>query len=215
MKYPKISHELSEETGWHIGDGSMNFYKNKKRIKGSYSLRGHISDDRKHYQSRIKPFYKEIYGFDISLREMYSIGCFGFQKWSDELVTFKQKLGLPLGPKLDISIPDKFRKKYQESLIRGIFDTDGNIYLENKNKKLYPRIDISNTSMTLIKQLNNLLQRLKFRSTIYIERREKLGWTDVLRLNVRGEDMVNRWFKIINPQNHKHIGKYQFYVDNS
>jgi len=32
MKIPsKISCELAEETGWHIGDGSMNFYKNKEK----------------------------------------------------------------------------------------------------------------------------------------------------------------------------------------
>ncbi|MFH1503480.1 MAG: hypothetical protein ABIE36_02390 [Candidatus Diapherotrites archaeon] len=47
MKIPsKISEELAEEIGWHIGDGSMNFYKNRGKLKGFYQLRGHIKDDK-------------------------------------------------------------------------------------------------------------------------------------------------------------------------
>ena len=46
MKVPtEITEELAEETGWHIGDGSMNFYCNQGKLKGLYSLRGHIVDD--------------------------------------------------------------------------------------------------------------------------------------------------------------------------
>ena len=41
-----ISLELAEEVGWHIGDGSMNFYKNRGKVKGLYQLRGHIEDDK-------------------------------------------------------------------------------------------------------------------------------------------------------------------------
>jgi len=32
----KITPELAEETGWHIGDGSMNYYNNKGKLKGIY-----------------------------------------------------------------------------------------------------------------------------------------------------------------------------------
>ena len=47
MQIPKnISSELAEEVGWHIGDGSMNFYKNRGKIRGFYQLRGHIEDDK-------------------------------------------------------------------------------------------------------------------------------------------------------------------------
>lgn len=128
------SDNLAEETGWHIGDGSMNFYQNQGRLKGIYQLRGHIVDDKDHYLSRIKPLFKELYGLDISLREMPSTRVFGFQIWNDELVKFKQKLGLPLGKKWDISIPKIFLKESNSKIavIRGIFDTDGGIYLEKK-----------------------------------------------------------------------------------
>ena len=31
-----LSAELAEETGWHIGDGSMNYYDNKGYNRGFY-----------------------------------------------------------------------------------------------------------------------------------------------------------------------------------
>ena len=45
MIFPKICEDLAEETGWHIGDGSMNFYINDGIKKGIYQLRGHMVDD--------------------------------------------------------------------------------------------------------------------------------------------------------------------------
>src|SRR3989338_7844348 len=109
MDFPSnISNELAEEVGWHIGDGSMNFYKNSGKLRGIYQLRGHIEEDREHYIKRIKPLFKQIYNLDISLRKMPSTRVFGFQVWNDDLVKFKQGLGLTLGKKFDISIPKVF-----------------------------------------------------------------------------------------------------------
>ena len=96
----KSSEELAEETGLHIGDGSMNFYENKYDIRGIYSLRGHIKDDKEHYDKTIKKLYKNLYGINVSLRDMPSDGVYGFQKWSNNLVNFKHKiLKLCLGKK--------------------------------------------------------------------------------------------------------------------
>ena len=216
MDIPKISAELAEETGLHIGDGTMNFYKNGNKIKGSYALRGHIQDDKEHYQKRIQKLYQEIYGFLPSLRDMPSTGCHGFQKWSSELVTFKHKiLGLPLGPKLDIKIPENFTKKFSIEVIKGIFDTDGNLYLEPKNNKLYPRIDISSISKPLALQIDKLSRALNLRSTVYTEVKKDKNWNNVHRVNLRGDIMVNKWFKLINPENPKHWEKYQVYINSS
>ena len=60
--------ELAEEVGWHIGDGSMNFYNNCGKQKGFYQLRGHIEDDREHYRKRIKPLFEQLFNMRINLR---------------------------------------------------------------------------------------------------------------------------------------------------
>jgi len=216
MKFPrKITRELAEETGWHIGDGSMNFYKNHGKVRGVYQLRGHISDDKNHYITRIKPFFKTLYNLDISLREMPSTRVFGFQIWNDELVNFKHKLGLPLGKKTNVEIPKGMLNKKENviSVIRGIFDTDGCIYLERKNKKLYPRIEISTISLNLAKQLHFLLNDLGFRATYYsVIKKQKNRKTSYL-VSVRGEKMADMWFRIIKPANSKHVKKFAYFND--
>ena len=94
----KPTEELAEETGLHIGDRTMNFYYNGNGYKGSYAFRGHIVDDKEHYDKIIKRLYSEIYSLNLNLRKMPNDGVYGFQKWSNDLVNFKHKvLGLNLG----------------------------------------------------------------------------------------------------------------------
>jgi len=209
----KSSEELAEETGLHIGDGTMNFYKNQNKIKGSYALRGHILDDKEHYNKIIKQLYFKLYNLKVSLRDMPKDGVYGFQKWSNSLVNFKHNiLGLTLGKKIDIKIPEIFieKEEFISSTIRGIFDTDGTIYLEPKYGKFYPRIEIATISENLGYQLNNLIRKIGLRSTIYLELVKNPGWNDKYHINVRGEEMLNKWMQIINPHNPKHIKKFEF-----
>jgi len=213
MSFPNVnSKKLAEEIGWHIGDGSMNFYKNQGKIRGIYQLRGHIKDDKNHYITRIKPFFKNLYNLNISLREMPSTRVFGFQIWSNELVNFKHKLGLPLGKKTNVEIPKKILNKKENiiAVIRGIFDTDGCLYLERKNKKLYPRIQIGTISKNLTKQLYFLLNELGFRATQYSTQKQNNKKTFYL-VSIRGEEMTKKWFKIIKPANSKHIKKFIYF----
>ena len=210
-KFPdEITEELAEETGWHIGDGSMNYYKNQGKMRGFYQLRGHIEDDKPHYIQRIKPIFKNIYGIDISLREMPSTMVFGFQIWSNELVKFKQKLGLEVGPKLAVKIPDIFLndEKLRIAAIRGIFDTDGCVYLEKKNGKLYPRLEIKTISLLLAEQLKFLFNDLGLRATMHEDKSMKGNRKIVYAIVIRGVDMLHNFFKVISPQNPKHIAKY-------
>lgn len=214
-KFPKeISEELAEEVGWHVGDGSMNFYLNRGKSKGIYQLRGHIDDDRAHYLKRIKPLFKSLYDIDISLREMPSTRVFGFQVWSDELVKFKQGLGLPLGFKRDIKIPLAFLsdKKLKVAVLRGIFDTDGGIYLEKKNGKLYPRMEIQTISSVLANQLKEIFNEIGLRATMYQSDVERGNKKDCYTVAIRGAEMFHNFMILIGPQNPKHMEKYNRFI---
>ena len=214
----KLTEDLSEEIGLHIGDGSMNFYKNKDKLKGCYQLRGHIEDDKDHYNDVIKPLYEQVYSFTPSLRNMKSTGVYGFQLWSDGIVNFKNKIiGLPLGNKLNISIPSIFYNKTNLliSLIRGIFDTDGCVYLEEKRNKLYPRLEFKTVSPTLSEQIKTNLIHLGIRATKYVLIREEDNWNNLYTVAIRGDKMLNKTFKIIEPKNPKHIKKFEYFLANS
>jgi len=211
----EISQELAEETGWHIGDGSMNIYNNKGYQKGIYQLRGHIEDDREHYIKRIKPIFNLLYNLDISLRDMPSTRVFGFQIWSNKLLNFKKELGLPLGKKLDIEIPQIFleNENLRKAIIRGIFDTDGCVYLEKKNNKLYPRMEIATISEKLSIQLLNHLNELGLRTTEYNWLPKKGNRKRIYKITIRGDKMFHKFMEIINPANPKHIRKYFHYKE--
>jgi len=210
-----ISVELAEETGWHIGDGSMNYYDNKGYNTGLYQLRGHIEDDKEHYETIIKPIFKLLYDLDISLREMPLTRVFGFQIWNSRLVDFKKDLGLPLGKKSDVLIPEIFltSDEFKIAVVRGIFDTDGCVYLQPKYGKLYPRIEIMTISQTLSKQLFNILKELGLRTTVY-DWLPKLGnRKKAYKITVRGKEMFDKFMQIIQPNNPKHIRKYNLFKE--
>jgi len=192
----------------------MNFYKARNKLKGLYQLRGHINDDKEHYDKRIKYLYKKIYGLKISLKEMKSTGVYGFQIWSDNLVNFKHKIiGLPLGPKTKIFLPKVFLKNkyFIAPMLKGIFDTDGCLYLEKKNKKLYPRVEFKTVSDTLSTQIKNCLENLGLRATRYCLLRKEKNWNDIYTIAIRGERMLVKFFDIIKPANPKHIKKFNLY----
>jgi hypothetical protein len=203
----KMTLDLAEETGLHIGDGSMNFYSNK----GLFQLRGHIKDDQEHYLKRIKELYKKLYNLDISIRYMKSTGVVGFQIWSDALVNFKSKiLGLPLGKKNDIEIPKAIINRVLfYSFMRGLFDTDGCLYIENKRGKPYPRLEIGTTSKPLCLQIVNRLKEYKLNVSYSEYKRKELNWNNLYTIAINGFSNINKWFKQIGSNNPKHIRKFK------
>jgi intein/homing endonuclease len=199
---------LAEEIGLHLGDGSMNYYKNK----GLYQLRGHINDDKKHYLLRITTIYKKLFNLTLNLREMPSCGVYGFQIWSDELVHYKSKiLKLPLGKKIDFLIPSQIinNEELYKHFLRGYFDTDGCLYIENKKGKPYPRIEFSTISPKFTEQLKKILKTLKFKFSLYKEKRKKYGWSDIYRFRINGYKQTEKWFSEIKPANPKHRNKFK------
>jgi len=193
----------------------MNYYNNKCYVKGIYQLIGHIEDDRKHYENIIKLIFKFLYGVDISLRDMPSTRVYGFQIWCNKLVEFKKKLGLPLGKKFEVFIPEVFltSDKLKKAVVRGIFDTDGCVYLQPKYGKLYPRLEIMTISQVLSKQLFEILNNLGLRATVYSYLLKLGNRKRAYRVTIRGIEMFHKFMEIIQPANPKHIKKYIFYKE--
>lgn len=209
LKIPqKIDKNLAEEIGIHVGDGSMNIY-NKNYM---YSLEGHSKDDKSYYDLHIANLIKKLYGLEVRLRERKCAGVYGFQIGSKGLILFKKSLGLPLGPKKSIEIPSiiiNSDKEIISSFIRGFFDTDGGIYLENKNNKLYPRIQFTNYSNKLMFQLKNILTNIfEFNLCFYLDRN-----TNTYRIIIRGENNFKKWIKLIGTNNPKNIYKYKIWKE--
>lgn len=219
----KISPELAEETGLHIGDGTMNYYKKRADIFwGRYLLRGHMIDDRTHYETRIKFLYKHLYNLDLNFQLMKKTRVFGFQVVSNTLVDFKhQALKLPLGEKSNIRIPKCIlaTEEYTIPVIKGIFDTDGAIcFTRGRYKKIvYPSIEITTISYPLAFQINKCLSELNFNSKLYklIRKSNKYRYNiqQAYVIKLYGEKALHQWFEIIKPNNQKHTNKYQYFLN--
>ncbi len=112
---------------------------------------------------------------------------------------------------LGIKIPKIFLEKdsLKKFVLRGIFDTDGGIYLENKNNKLYPRIYITTISKKLSEQLIKLFESFGLRPTVYSQLyNKKFNRQRSYIITIRGVEMFHKFMKEIGPKNPKHKKKY-------
>lgn len=202
----KINERLAEETGIHVGDGSMNIY---NRVY-TYTLACHHIDDKEYMANHVIPLYEEVYGIIPNLKP-WSKGTIGFRLHNKEIVRFKHEiLGLPLGKKNNILIPNAIYKdiSLQKAFLRGFVSTDGSIntFLANKTK-IYPRIEMCNISKELMFQINTILTNLGYKTSIWTINKDKPNWEEGIRLTINGFNLLSKWNREIGFPNPKHQEK--------
>src|SRR3989344_3735986 len=181
----KMSKELAEEIGIHLGDGCLSLGKNYFSAKGT-------NLEVEYYQNYIKSLYKKLYNLNLNVKQFDSVS--GFEIYSKGLFEFKNKvLGIPYGEKVErIEIPkeilDSKNKEIYRACIRGIFDTDGCIYLSKEDT--YTVLSITIKSKKLIDQLEDMLKKLGFLPTKY-------KWS----LYLNGVILLKKWVNEINSNN--------------
>ncbi|MFH1978204.1 MAG: LAGLIDADG family homing endonuclease [Candidatus Aenigmatarchaeota archaeon] len=185
MIFPKrMSKELAEEIGIHLGDGCLSKSRHYFSVKCNKKEEEYVTE-------YLVALYKKLYNIDLKIMKLPSVT--GFEIYSKALGEFKNKIiGLPYGNKVErTEVPESILKtKNKEvycSFIRGLFDTDGCIYMR---KKRYPIITISIKSKKLIDQTTSMLKKLGFIPTVY-------KWT----ISLNGPTLLNKWIKEINSSN--------------
>ncbi len=205
IKFPtKMSEDLAEEIGMHLGDGFLSSY------RYDYRLKGNPADEREYYNNYIKPLYKKLYNLDIFPKKYeYS---FGFEIRSKALWQFKSKvLGIRTGDKNEIYIPELLKINNLPilcSFIRGLFDTDGCLYFRSNYgyKKYYPTITLNLASPKLIKDVGEILSMLGFQPNIYFYKKYS-----TIRLN--GINSLTRYEKLIGWRSEKNLKRIQNWKD--
>jgi hypothetical protein len=208
-----INEALAEETGIHIGDGSMNIYQGHNGP--CYTVVGHHINDKEYIDTVVLPLIKEVYGKNPKPR-LWSQGTYGFRIRSEEIIRFKHNvLGLPLGKKMNITIPVLISgdSSLMRACIRGIADTDGSINLEKKNGKNYPRIFITNTSEPLMRQIQAFLAQEGLRIQSWSHPQKE--WRRIHKIAINGVAMLALWNSKIGFHNPNHIRKAQLVQENS
>ncbi len=193
IKFPnKITPELAEEIGVHLGDGCLSRNRNYFSVK--------TSKKEEEYMKYLFKLYKNLYNLDLKMMRLPSV--VGFEIYSKALCEFKNKvLGLPYGEKVHrIELPkavlDTRNKEIYYALIRGLFDTDGCICIVKRNNKDYPVIALSIKSEKLILQVSEILKKLGY-----------LPFHNKNSVALNGVVMFNKWAKEIGSSNSKNFDK--------
>ena len=210
----KLNTEIAEFIGMHCGDGTL-----YKTGWGSvWELRGSLSE-KEYYIKSVVPLLNLIFNikFFPKFRSGGKNGCFGIQTSKKEVTNFLFGFGFNLGKKThNLKIPNYIRnsqKNMQRAFIKGLFDTDGCLYLEKiKKYKYYPRIEFGFASKYLVDDLRVLLKNIGLHSTTWISKSYRnLKLCTTYKIRVCGNKNVKKFFEEVKPNNPKHLNKYKFY----
>src|SRR3989339_1182025 len=204
----KLTPEICEFIGAYIGDGTFNVYKNKTyRVE----FAGDKRYDLQYYNNKIIPAIRTIdpdiepHFYNSYLKENAVRIVF----YSKRLFTFlKDFIGFPPGKKtFTISIPEKIIKSNNPiliySTIRGIFDTDGGVFIDkrSKYKKPYPRIFLQTVSKPLYEQLVYYLSK-EFKLYTRFNPIRNIYIIEIYTIN-----QVKKWMSLIGFSNTRHLNK--------
>lgn len=197
IKLPKRDSTLfAEFIGVMIGDGSLTKYQ--------ASISTNLKTDADHAKFIVK-LIKELFDVVPSIYERVASNCLVVTVSSSRLVVFLNESGLPIGHKIrnDLDIPRWIfsNEKLVLACLRGIFDTDGGIFLERhtirKKTCEYMRMSFVSASPKLVESIYKALTQFGFSATIRYRRVNLERFTD-----------INRYFTIVGSSNPKHVAKY-------
>lgn len=197
---PGHSARLAELIGIFMGDGHIGLYQ--------VSVVTNSETDFQHALF-VKALIEDLFKVQVSLSNRREKKACEIVVSSKSVCHFFVSQGIPQGNKitLGLRIPDWIPKKilYRKAFIRGLFDTDGCVYLDTHRyrKKVYKNLGMAfaNQSLPLLSFFKETLELLGFHPT------QKTKFRVFLR---RRED-IRRYFNLIGSSNEKHLMKARQY----
>ena len=207
----------AELVGLHYGDGSLIQRKGTNKLR--FQLRGDAITDKAHYDNFIIPLCNELIGFPLLGREVCTItdrkhNCFGVSIESPYLLNFFNALGIKVGKKEELHIPEWITENedFSKAFVRGLFDTDGNIaygknYTSKSKLHRVGLVSIACTSELLILETSKILLKIGIKN--YVTKFEKNnGEKDCYRVRVyRPHHKV--FMELVGSNNSKNCEKFQ------
>jgi DNA-binding transcriptional regulator WhiA len=202
---------IAEFIGVMLGDGQIGIYntKAKDKIKVHRVIKVSLDSRNKEYINYIcnlirkvlntepRVYYKKKEnGVDISTHK------------KDKLNYVLNELGLKMSPKRGkMEIPNKYsHNKLSLFVLKGLFDTDGNLNIFNNNGIKYPRIEIKICHSPAQEQIKNILKEFDFNY--------KVGSLDkgAIRIRINGFKEVRKWFDLVGSSNPVHVNKAKSFL---
>lgn len=181
-----------ELIGALIGDGHIST-KSHKYIIG---FTGNKITDKKYF-SLLEKYIFEVWGKPVKSKLTENAIRIKFD--SKALVERLTKhFGLPAnkgkGQKVKIPVQLCSEWRLTRNVIRGIFDTDGSIFVSDKpGSKRYPSIELTTTSKRLAKQVKGLLSKQGFRVANIWSYCSKCSKLTAYKVPLNGRENLKKW----------------------
>ncbi|MBU2523038.1 MAG: hypothetical protein KKE23_01975 [Nanoarchaeota archaeon] len=203
-----LSTQLCEVIGAHMGDGFTNKYGRLYMMQFS----GDKRFDKSYYEKFIIPYILKVFpSSKPHISEEKNGNSLRVTFYSKHLFLFlTERMGFPAGKKtFTICIPQEImnsEEKLINSTIRGIFDTDGCVFIDQrkKYKRPYPRIILEIVSSPLHNQLKEYLKK---HFNIYTIEKERPGKNKTYSIEIYGIAQLKKWMEIIGFSNNRHLSK--------
>jgi intein/homing endonuclease len=215
----KIDGDLAELMGIHIGDGCIS--KNKRYEE--YYLGGDLIEEKEYHDNWVGPLFNNkimlpLFGKRVNYKEHPKVGVYAFHIFDKKLVSFFEGLGISSGSKINLGIPKCILKNsfFIKRFLRGLFDTDGNLYFDrNRSAKNpindRPTIKLGTVSKPLIDDIFRELKKMNFNPRIkkpYKGKKDKNVVHTILIYRIRD---IERYLEEIGFKNPKHYSKWELY----
>jgi len=199
---PKPSEKLAELLGILIGDGHLSNY------QVSITTNSETDYEYALFSYRL---IKKLFNMTPTIKKRNNENTMNVVASSKNIVKFLHNKGMPIGNKIQhqLSIPKWIFKKvpYWKAFIRGLFDTDGCIYLDvhKIGRKVYKHLGWTITSYAdkLRKDIFEILKTLNFSPTLRETQKS---------VYLRKQKEIQRYFKEIGTHNPKHHRRYKNFI---
>lgn len=193
VKFNGVNQNFAEFIGIMLGDG--NIYKNSIRI---------MMDKREiYYKKYIKDLFFQLFKMKLNEYEAKTSNQLRLYKDSKNLTELLISYGLKRGNKIknQIGVPIWILKNkvYYSKCIRGLIDTDGCVFWNKRDKRVY--ITFSNSSQ-------KLLNDFKFMANYLGLTFSKSGRTNICLYR---KSEIERYIKRVGFSNKKHIDKMNYF----
>lgn len=200
IRLPRYSERLAELFGILAGDGHVGKYQ--------VSMTTNAETDIDHAKF-VQKLFIALFKTDAHISRRKSAKAVVVVLSSKIASEFFEKQGLTRGNKVaaQLEVPEWIRKnkKFSTAFVRGLFDTDGSVYVDTHviRGRLYRNIGLAftNRSIPLLSFFKNVLETLEFHPT------QKTKCVVFLRR----EAEVYKYFDIVGSSNSKHLDKLQAY----
>ncbi len=209
-----LTEDLCEFVGAVIGDGCIDGYVNERgKSKYHVFITGNAELDKDYLTNRLTKILESAFlkTPTILLRDSRTMILNICSKRIFKFLT--ERLGFIPGNKTyTVSIPSEIINGDEHlvfATIRGIFDTDGNFFIDNRKiyRKPYPRITLRIASEPLFLQLKEILEK---HFSVFAAKK-KNGPFQIYEIVVYNEAQLDKWMSIIGFSNQKHLRKIDAY----